>query len=119
MTTTAPRDRVACDPYGDAVILFASPPHKVGKHEWRFLVYETARPMYGRRRFTSWEWRRLPMAGWSPETWKAPRAWPSYDGNDTYDGLPRTLCRIFRLYQDRVREILTADPECPGKDPYR
>ena len=85
-------------------VLRISEPVRIGKHEWRLVLYrgtslhyigaegDAAAPQ-GRwverpRRFVGYEWRRLPH----PERWRRETEWPRYDVNDGQSlGLPRRL----------------------------
>ena len=87
-------------------IIRISDPMRIGKHEWRLVLYRgTSRrykldPDQGRGtwidrpcRFVDYEWRRYEP---DPEHWRRAQDWPRYDFNDgLYSGLPRTLRKLW------------------------
>lgn len=80
--------------------IYQSPFIKIGKHEWKCVVYR--HQIHGA--CTSYHWR-LPGNAWQSE-----KQWPSYDHNDTYNGLPKSLSRLWRKYEVYIKNAL-----CTGK----
>ncbi|WP_244832479.1 hypothetical protein [Caballeronia sp. TF1N1] len=69
-------------------IYHVSCPMKIGQHEWRLII----RDFYisGRvKACTEYEWRK------DGGPWRNAKDWPTYDSNDTYNGLPRSLQKLF------------------------
>ena len=104
-------------------IVRISDPMRIGKHEWRLVLYRATSTRYeldpeqGRRvrterlrRFVDYEWRRCER---DPEHWRRARDWPRYDFNDgQYSGLPRTLRKLWESCpwaQDPGDDDTTAD----------
>jgi hypothetical protein len=77
---------------------YTSPAYTVGKHRWQCVVY--LHDTYGR--CTRWEWQPL----YESLRWRHHRDWPKYDPNDTYDGLPRSLGRIFDTHRAEIYAAL-------------
>jgi hypothetical protein len=67
--------------------VYISPPMLIGKTEWCLVVYQHV----SYRLCTDYHWRRSNHDDWMPS-----KKWPSYDGNDTHDGLPRTLLKLWK-----------------------
>ena len=64
---------------------YESNPVKIGKHEWRVIVF--THPCYGR--CTEYQFRRT-----NTDYWHEDKRWPGYNGNDgTYAGCPKTLAQ--------------------------
>lgn len=75
-----------------AAPLYASPPMRIGRHEWRICVVPSTWD-HGRYA-TRYEWRRA--SAWRPEEgWRWDQFWPSYNQHDTYSGLPRSLRKLW------------------------
>lgn len=82
---------------------FETPPMKIGKHEWRCVVMESA---FGGRS-TLYQYRRAAYKTGDYEhsagRWQDQRSWPRYNINDgLFLGLPKSLQR---LYSDHEAEI--------------
>lgn len=95
-------------------ILWVSEPIQIGKHLWRVGVgsYNICGPNYDKlTRCTFYQWCRGDgvrvdfNGGWQEST-----AWPSYDGNDTYNGLPRTLDALYRRELPSIDRWLERQP---------
>jgi hypothetical protein len=78
-----------------------------GKHQWRIVItaqgyteYQFRSPPVRLRNFTYTEF-----------TWHHYREWPGYDHNDTFDGLPRTLRKLWEVNRVTIERILH------GKEP--
>lgn len=84
---------------------FISEPMKIGRHEWRIGVGTFSMPYSKDRRCTFYEWRKL-----HSQEWNSARSWPRYDINDTYNGMPKTLKRLYDRENVSVRHHLT-EPE--------
>ena len=82
-------------------IFFQSSSMMIGKHEWRVRVISTR--YHGR--CTEYQYRRL-----GESQWHAERAWPSYNGNDTYLGMPRSLNRLYQSYRGDIQAALDGLP---------
>lgn len=76
-------------------IHYATNPMKIGKHEWRCLVVDVN--FLGRiERCTRYQFR-APGGNWQVSS-----KWPSYNHNDTYDGLPKS---VYCLYEKNYPQI--------------
>jgi hypothetical protein len=84
--------------------LFTSEPMKIGKKEWRLIIYD-ANGYLGCRAFTDYEWRYPAWGNLRPGDWESSKAWPSYNSNDTYDGLPRTLRKLYDRHSKSVKQF--------------
>ena len=74
--------------------IYESQPITIGKHQWRVIV----RPHYLGGNCLEYQWRPLPFPGLPehmPEHWRHEEAWPQFNGNDTYCGLPRSLRKLY------------------------
>lgn len=83
---------------------WASLPMKIGKHEWRVVVF--AHEMYGP--CTQYEFRG-PKAPWwkSEKAWSdASRHWRGYDGNHCYSGMPKGLTRLYEANKGKIAELI-------------
>lgn len=68
-------------------ILWCDKPLRIGKHFWCVVAY-IGHGHGGDYAYTGYFWLR------EHETWwAAAREWPRFDGNDTYDGLPKSLAK--------------------------
>ena len=76
-------------------VYFMSRPMQIGLHEWRLNIRDF--DIGGKIHVcTEYEWRR----GDGP--WRKAREWPTYDGNDTYNGLPRSLAKLYEANKAAV-----------------
>ena len=76
----------------------ASNPMKIGKYEWRVIVYESQ--YYGR--CTDYEWRMSKEGAWLSMT-----DWPHYDSHDgEYSGCPKTLKKLYAKNLGKVENAL-------------
>lgn len=96
--------RTHADGYEDhGPIVYASPPARIGKHEWRIVVY--THNTYGR--CTDFQFRGPNAPHYRPSwPWNTSKLWPGYNGNDYHSGLPRSLDRLFGEYANQVRNAL-------------
>ena len=86
----------------DGKIFYRSPPRKIGKHEWRMVVYRARYPVGDRRAFIGYEWRRLD----NPDRYRRDVDWPRYNSDDTYSGMPKTLSKIWKEHESERKEAL-------------
>jgi hypothetical protein len=96
-----------------AAVYFASEPMKVGKHEWRVLVYESE--YHGR--CTQYEWRIIDppwQLGCHGHDWRDHARWPTYDGNKGYSGLPKTLQKLYVQNMVAIKATLRGEPISAG-----
>ena len=93
----------------DGKIFYRSPPRKIGKHEWRMVVYRSHYRTNGKNAFIGYEWRRLD----NPDRWQRDEDWPRYDWNRHNSGLPKTL-RL--LHQEHEEERNKAMAEAEAKE---
>jgi hypothetical protein len=91
--------------------IYESKPITIGKHEWRVIV----RPFYLGGNCTEYQWRPAAMPGLPEgmdEYWRREEDWPSFNGNDTYCGLPRTLRKLYdREKAELDRHLKGIEPE--------
>lgn len=101
-----------------AALLWSSEPMRIGRHDWRLIVFEHDR--YGR--CTRYEFRG-PAAVHSNSdgsAWSSERKWPSWDGNHSDGGMPKTLRALFDRNEAKVRELIPRagsndwKPSCSG-----
>ena len=74
-------------------VYFESPSFKIGKHHWKIEVID----FYMGGRCTTYLWRAD-----EADKWNKSEAWPRYNINDTYLGLPRTLQVYHELYHQQI-----------------
>jgi len=79
------------------ITYFETSPFLIGKHEWRLQVKD----FYLGGRCTSYQWRRVGGEFWEPST-----TWPRFDPNDTYDGLPKSLERLYYANEHKILKAL-------------
>ena len=84
---------------------FVSEPMKIGKTLWRLVVYR--HHLYGN--CTEYEW--LNQSSSPFPIWERSEKWPRYNSNDTYNGLPRTLVKIFNGNIHVLRDMIPAIAE--------
>jgi len=94
-------------------ILFTSKPITIGKHEWRILVSEHqlySTPEGVLTLCTSYQWR----CACAPDgQWHEAQEWPAYDHNDTYNGIPRSLMRLYKRELASINRYLNKpDQQC-------
>ncbi|SEF11599.1 hypothetical protein SAMN02787142_7731 [Burkholderia sp. WP9] len=69
-------------------IYHVSSPMKIGLHEWRLNIRDFN--IGGQIHVcTEYEWRGC------NDPWRSAKNWPTYDHNDTYNGLPRSLRKLY------------------------
>jgi transposase len=81
--------------------IFESGGMAIGKHEWRIVVRKSR---HGGN-CTEYQFRRLGQV-----TWQGSRAWPAYNINDTYLGLPKSLRRLYGSYWTEIQAALNGQP---------
>lgn len=81
--------------------LYTSPAMRLGKQDWRVVV----RPFYLGGYCTEYQFRSS-----GADRWRTATEWPGYDGDDTYNGLPRSLERLYRKHHAEVRAALAGEP---------
>ena len=78
-----------------------SEPLRIGKHDWRIGV-GSFRMMFNRlERCTFYQWR-----GPQSHVWNDGLHWPTYDTNDTYCGMPKTLTKLYERELATVKAML-------------
>ena len=75
---------------------------KIGKNRWRCRV--EAHPTYGA--VTNYQWFDESLGFWRDST-----HWPTYDDNDSYDGLPKSLENLYRRHEPAILEAMTDGQE--------
>ena len=98
-------------------VIYITPVYKIGKTEWRMMVYEKNNVLYlpsetgkdhfmqGTHRFTRYQYNDY-------GTWKNETDHPRYDSNDgSYAGLPKGLKKIFYNHEQEIKESLFVAPE--------
>lgn len=86
-------------------IQWLSHPMQIGKHLWRVGVGEyDIRSPDNLTRCTFYQYSRDGM------DWKEAREWPSYDSNDTYNGLPLSLDRLYKRERRALDTALDRQP---------
>ena len=78
-------------------ILRLSEPFRIGRHDWRLVVYRTN----DRKVFSGYEWRRraTTVCGmrFGADRWRRDTDWPRYDTNDgQYAGLPKSTRKLWQ-----------------------
>ena len=95
-------------------VLWTSEPLAIGKHEWRIVAahfphLEAMDRALGRDqpngRATFYEWRPLAYRG-SPRDWRDEREWPTYGGDRSDCGTPRTLRKLWERERATIRALL-------------
>ncbi len=93
--------------------LLSSKPMKIGRHEWRVVVYRGDRTNAADApRYTDYEWRdpAYTFSGGEIERasrWKEMTTWASYDDNDgCYAGCPHGLRRLYEKYRGSINKAL-------------
>lgn len=92
---------------------FESEPMRIRNHEWRIIVFQTL--SYGR--CTRYQWRPVnTLAGLPPARWRNDTDWPRYNSDDTYNGLPRSLMRLYKQNLNKVKKSLAHDLDLHGEE---
>lgn len=81
-------------------VIWETPVYRIGKHDWKLQVYKNEH--YGN--CTRYLWQRA--ASDYPHDWKTSHQWPKYDDNDTRDGLPRSLEKIYNRHHLEIQNAL-------------
>ena len=83
--------------------IWESPPMRIGKHDWIVAVFEHA--IYGR--CTRYCFCGPKVPGWYADGVYLPdQDWPTYDGNHSDGGMPRTLCRLWKRHETEIGSLL-------------
>jgi hypothetical protein len=94
------------DTYQTRQALYVSPSMTIGKHEWCCVVYRHG--TYGA--CTDYHWRKIYpanlVAACGPARWTSEKGWPRYNGNDTYNGLPRRLRILWERHRPQIETAL-------------
>jgi len=86
----------------DRDYLYQSPPRKIGRREWRVVVYD-ARGYLGASVFTDYEWRYPAFSNIEATAWESMQSYPTYDSNDgMYAGCPQTLRKLYNLHRTEI-----------------
>ena len=80
--------------------LYISNSMKIGKHFWRIVV-EPSR--YGGN-CTEYQYNMARSNGLS--VWLTETSWPRYNSNDTYNGIPKSLKRLWERELDKLWPLL-------------
>ncbi len=87
-------------------VLYRTPIWRIGKHEWRMVVY--VEPRYGN--CTSFEWRKAAHKfcgyDWPATRWAQDVDWPRYDGNHCDGGMPKTLRKLYEAHKTEIKAAL-------------
>jgi hypothetical protein len=87
-------------------IIYSTPVVKIGKHEWRMIVYPTI--YYGN--CTMYQFRgiiELSDGIIFRDKWENETNWPKYDSdNGATAGLPKTLSRLYYRYEKEIEKAL-------------
>lgn len=82
---------------------FESAPMLIGKTKWRIVVRD-GNNVYRPGRVTEYQfWESNFGLGY----WASQRDWKTYDINDTYFGMPRSLKKIFVANRENIEIALT------------
>lgn len=92
-------------------IHYETPHMLIGKHYWRMIVIDfwLVPNDQSYKRCTRFQWRRSFF-----DVWQNASEWPTYNHNDTFDGIPKSLSKLFYKYE---REIMSALGEPLPPDP--
>ena len=88
-------------------IVFTTPSARIGKHEWRMIVYEQEQHDGKLARFTEYQWRPV-FQTWGDTAWRYEDRWPRYNSNDgQYAGCPKSLAaRVYYPNQPQINAAL-------------
>lgn len=94
----------AADLLNQSAFLWASAPMRVGRHEWRIIVFNDDR--YGP--CTQYEFRGPNTPHWKLETsWsKASSHWPGYNGDHCHGGMPKSISRLYYGNREEIKELI-------------
>lgn len=79
--------------------LFKSEPLKIGKNTWRFVVYKDKIPYKKFDIFADYEFVRN-------NCWEFSTEFSRYDSNDTYNGLPKTLIKLWNKHKEEYYNLI-------------
>ena len=100
--------------------VWASQPTVIGRHEWRLTLIDFINLLGRKDKCIGYEWRKIPNipTGVVAEAeWQDVERWPTFDINDTDEGLPRSLRGLYEQHEGAVRAWCDKG-EVPGRD-YR
>ena len=85
-------------------LVWASEPMRIGKHEWRIVVF--THDSYGP--VTQYEFRGPRAPFWAAESrWNAAeRHWRGCDGNHASGGMPKSLAKLFNVNESTIRQLI-------------
>lgn len=95
---------------------YATPARTIGRHEWLCVVYR--HDVYGP--CTDYLWRRVSQ---NRGAFKRGRDWPTYDGDDCDNGMPRTLRKLYAEHATAIAAALESGrtmnpaPDAPEWNP--
>ena len=92
---------------------FTSEPMKIGKKEWRVVVYD-AQAYLDTYAFSDYEWRypayinqQTGQVIQAADPWRSMADWPTYNSNDgMYAGCPKTLRRLYDQHRPEIEKAL-------------
>ena len=86
--------------------VWTSQPTVIGRHEWRLTLIDFINLLGRKDKCIGYEWRKIPNipTGVVAEAeWQDVERWPTFDINDTDEGLPRSLRRLYEQHEGAVR----------------
>jgi hypothetical protein len=98
--------------------VWTSQPTVIGRHEWRLTLIDFINLLGRKDKCIGYEWRKIPNSptGVVAEAeWQDVERWPTFDINDTDEGLPRSLRRLYEQHEGAVRAWCDKG-EVPGPD---
>ena len=87
--------------------IWKSKPISYSGTEWRVVVYDRGAryAIGGQTIFTDYEW--LDYSRSDRGNWTTSKEWPSYDHNDTYDGLPKPMLdKLYNANRNKISELV-------------
>jgi hypothetical protein len=88
-------------------IRYTSQPIKIGKTLWRLVIKECA----AQRDFEEDRKQLCTEYQWNAEgQWYPGSAWPAYNINDTYYGMPRRLSRLYDREKETIDFLIHGKP---------
>lgn len=91
--------------------IFTSEPMVIGRSgvQWRILVKEGNphwKPPDVIDRWTCYEFKYPDDVFVKNKRWQDSHQWPSYDFNDTYSGLPRSLAKLYDKNKVTIKDLM-------------
>ena len=83
--------------------IWESPPMRIGKHDWIVAVFKHS--IYGRCTRYCFCGPKVPYH-LADGVYCVDRDWPSYNGNGSDGGLPRTLRRLWDRHKSEIEPLL-------------